>query len=82
MKKDISLYYAVSKTGKGVFFVEQPQRNDQLGIWMGRSVGCISSTMAFFEGEHFFELPSLKWSDDPIEITVSLEIQGFTANRS
>lgn len=69
MTRDI--WYAVSKRGQGRVFTTKPERNDHWGIWEGESVGFISMLVMEMEADGF-ELPMLKWSDDPVKLTITL----------
>lgn len=71
MTHSIKLYYAVSRSGQGYVFTEMPTRNEHFGIWCGEMYGFITSLIMYMEGEKGFSLPKIKWSDDPVEITLT-----------
>lgn len=62
MEKTITIWYAVSKTGQGRVFTSRPERHEQFGIWVGESIGFISSLFMWMEAEGF-TLPTMGWSD-------------------
>lgn len=68
----MKLYYAVSKGGQGRVFTSLPSRDEHFGLWTGESIGAISTTFMLFEAEGLIEVPDLKWSDDPVELELSL----------
>jgi len=69
MTRDI--WYAVSKRGQGRVFTTEPVRNDHWGIWEGEHVGFISMLVMEMEADGF-EMPMLKWGDDPVKLTITL----------
>jgi len=69
MKKEV--YIAASKTGQIRVFTSFPERNESFGVWVGESVGCISMLVMMMEADGM-ELPDLKWSDEPVELKLSL----------
>lgn len=71
MKKEATIWYAVSKTGQGRVFTTKPERNDHFGIWVGEHVGFVSSLFMWAESEGL-RLPDLKWNDDPVPMTVTI----------
>ena len=72
MKKEMKVWYAVSKTGQGRVFTSRPERNEHWGIWEGESMGFVTFLFMHMEAEGL-EIPSLKWSDDPVQLMISLE---------
>lgn len=68
---EMNIWYAVSKSGQGCVFVTQPERNDHRGIWEGTLMGCVTSLVMTMESEGF-ELPRIKWNDDPVRFTLKL----------
>jgi len=74
MKK--KLWYAVSGSGQGRIFTAKPERDEHFKIWLGESVGCISTTFMIFESEGM-AVPNLKWTDDPVGLTLSIEFDGI-----
>lgn len=70
-KKEITIFYAVSKTGQGRVFINRPERNEHFGIWMGEHIGFISSLFMWAESEGL-ELPDIRWKDDPVPMKVSI----------
>lgn len=71
MKKEV--YIAASKTGQIRVFTSFPERNESFGVWVGESVGCVSMMVMLMESDGF-ELPELKWSDEPVEMEISIRI--------
>lgn len=69
---DIPIWYAVSKRGQGRVFTTCPIRNEHFGVWEGESVGCITMTFMMMESDGF-EVPDLKFNDDPVKLKLSLE---------
>lgn len=69
MKKKI--FYAVSKRGQGRVFTTKPERDENFGVWLGESCGCISATFMLFEADGM-EVPDIKWKDDPVEFEISI----------
>ena len=67
----IELYYAVNATGQGMVYIGRPYRDDHFKCWLGHIVGCISMVVSLFEADGF-ELPPLKWSDEPIKLNLTL----------
>ena len=70
---DKDLWIAVSGTGQVGIFVEKPIRDNHFKCWQGRMVGCISMVVSLFESEGL-EFPVLKWSDEPIKLSLSLNV--------
>ena len=54
-------------------FTTLPEREEAFGIWVGESVGCISMVFMLFESDGM-EVPNQKWSDDPIEMELSIQM--------
>ena len=73
MTREMSVWYAVSKTGQGGVFTTRPERHEHFGIWVGERIGFVSSLVMYMEAEGF-ELPRIKWTDDPVPMTVSLGV--------
>ena len=67
----MAIWYAVSKGGQGRVFVTKPERNEHFGIWLGESVGFVSSLFMYMEAEGL-ELPDLKWKDEPVRLKLSI----------
>ena len=70
---DKDLWIAVSGTGQMCVFVDKPIRNNHFKYWDGCMVGCISMVVCLLESEGF-EIPVLKWSDEPIKLSLSLNV--------
>lgn len=68
------LWYAVNAKGQGRLFTTLPERNESFKIWVGESIGVISSVFMIFESEGL-EVPDLKWKDDPVELELSLKFK-------
>ncbi len=68
---DKDLWIAASGTGQISIFTEKPERNDHFKRWEGEMIGCINMVVCLFESDGF-ELPALKWKDEPINIRLSL----------
>lgn len=69
MTRDI--WYAVSGKGQGKVFTTKPERDEHFKVWLGESVGFISMLVMAMEADGF-ELPMLKWVDDPVKLTITL----------
>lgn len=67
------LWYAVSRKGQGRIFTTCPVRDDHFGIWLGESIGCITTVVMLFESDGL-ELPPLKWDDEPRKIELSIKV--------
>lgn len=73
MKKiEKTIWYAVSSRGQGVIFTEKPSRLKKIGVWAGKIEGCYCSVVADMEAEGLLKLPSLTYSDEPIELKISI----------
>lgn len=72
MRKE--LYYAVGGTGQGCIFSTKPERDEVRKIWVGDIVGCYMSVVMQMEFEGL-QLPSLKWSDEPVKIKIEVCIE-------
>lgn len=70
MKKEV--YIAANKSGQIRVFTNLPERNDAFGIWVGDSVGCISTIFMLFEADGM-EVPALKFCDEPRKFTITIE---------
>lgn len=66
------LWYAVNGNGGGKLFTSKPERNDHFKIWVGEMNATYSMTVLMFESEGF-QLPELKWSDEPVRLVLTLE---------
>ena len=69
----MELYYAVSGTGQGIVYQGRPFRDDHKKCWLGHVVGCVNMVVSLFEANGF-ELPPLKWSDDPVKLSLTLAL--------
>ena len=67
-----TLYYAVSRRGQGVVFTDMPVRVEKLGIWSGTVEGIYNSVVADMEADGYVQLPDLKWSDEPVELKLTI----------
>ena len=70
MKKEV--YYAVSKKGQGRVFTTFPERDSHWGIWLGESIGCISTLFMLFEADGL-EVPNINFNDEPRKYTITIE---------
>ena len=70
---DKDLWIAVSCTGQMGVYTEKPTRNSHFKCWEGDIVGCITMVVCLLESDGF-ELPVLKWSDEPINLRLSLNV--------
>ena len=73
MEKEKKIWVAASGTGQLGVYTSQPIREERRKIWLGRVEGCISQTVMLMECDGF-ELPCLKWSDEPREIVLTLSL--------
>ena len=71
MKKEMEVWYAVSKNGNGCVFMEQPVRNDHFGVWEGSILTCINDVVRHLEADGL-TLPQVKWGDEPVKMVISL----------
>ena len=67
----MKLWYAVNGKGQGRVFTTQPERDKHFKVWLAESVGCISTLVMMMEADGM-ELPDLEWSDEPVELKLSL----------
>ena len=74
MKKE--LWYAVNKDGRGNIFTSLPVRNEHFGIWEGSMESCFAGVVAVLEAEGL-KLPNITSKDNPVKLSLSLEIVGF-----
>lgn len=70
MKKTI--YLAANKSGQVRVFTTKPERDEKWGLWLGESVGCISTLFMLFEADGM-QVPDLKFSDEPIKYSISID---------
>ena len=68
---DKELFYAVNPSGQGNIFVSRPVRGER--NWMGVMEPCFSMVLNCLESEGF-HFPSLKWSDEPAVIKMSVNL--------
>lgn len=73
MKQTMTIWYAVSKSGQGRVFTSKPERDGHFGIWVGESIGFVSSLFLWFEAEGF-RIENMAWQDEPKELTISIEM--------
>jgi len=69
----MTIWYAVNGKGQGRVFTSKPERDDHFKVWLAESVGCVSMMVMLMESDGF-ELPELKWSDEPVEMEISIRI--------
>ena len=67
-----TIYYAVNGRGQGRVFTTKPERNIHWKLWEGEEVGFISMLVMDMEAEGF-ELPSITFKDEPVELKLTLE---------
>ena len=68
---EMKLWYAVNGKGQGRVFTSKPERDEHFKVWLAESVGCISTLVMMMEADGM-ELPDLEWSDEPVELKLSL----------
>ncbi len=68
------LWYAVNGDGFGCTFTTYPVRDDHRKVWLGEVTHPYYSLVADMESEGLIILPPLKWSDDPVKLTLSLTV--------
>jgi hypothetical protein len=68
---EMKLWYAVNGKGQGRVFTTKPEREEHFKVWLAESVGCISTLVMMMEADGM-ELPDLEWSDEPVELKLSL----------
>ena len=69
---EITLFYAVNRSGQGGIFMEEPRRDNVYERWVGEYHPCVTLTIDLMERLGFV-LPKLSWSDDPVKIKLTLE---------
>lgn len=67
----LKFYYAVNKNGQGRIFKDKPRRDTILEMWVGQYDGSVTMVVANMESLGFV-LPKIKWSDEPVELTLLL----------
>lgn len=65
------IWLACSKKGQIRVFTTCPVRDDHWGMWLGESVGCISTLFMLFESDGM-EIPPLTWKDEPYAMEISI----------
>ena len=65
------IWLACSKKGQVRVFTACPVRDDHWGMWLGESVGCISTLFMLFESDGM-EIPPLTWKDEPYAMEISI----------
>lgn len=68
----MKLWYAVNGKGQGRIYTSDPVRNEYWKLWEAESVGCVSMVTMLLESNEELVLPELKWTDDPIELELSI----------
>lgn len=68
-----TIYYAVNRDGREVFFISPPQRVERNGIWVGNIAPYISRTILIMV-EEGFRLPEISWKNDPVALKLKLSI--------
>jgi len=66
-----SIWLASSRAGQLRVFTSPPDRDERLGVWLGQSMGCVSSLLMLMESEGM-RLPEMKWTDEPVKIMIRL----------
>lgn len=69
-----TLYYAVNGTGQGIVFISRPIRDDTKKIWLGDIVPCYMLAVTQMVSEGLFDLPLMKWSDEPVKLTLKIDV--------
>ena len=70
MKKEV--YIAANKSGQIRVFTDMPERNEHFGMWVGDSMGCISTIFMIYEADGLV-LPPLTFKDEPRKYTITIE---------
>ena len=70
MKK--TLYYATNGSGQAVVFTNLPEREERRKVWLGQVEGAYCRLIMQLEAEGL-QLPPSKWTDEPREITITIE---------
>lgn len=65
------IWLACSKKGQVRVFTTCPVRDGHWGMWLGESVGCISTLFMLFESDGM-EIPPLTWKDEPYAMEISI----------
>ena len=66
------IWLACSKKGQVRVFTTCPVRDDHWGIWLGESIGCISTLFMLFEADGL-EVPNINFNDEPRKYTITIE---------
>ncbi|MBR1526236.1 MAG: hypothetical protein IJ640_06205 [Prevotella sp.] len=69
--KELTIYYAVNKSGQGCIFEDKPRRDTILDVWVGQYNGSVTMVVARMESLGFV-LPKIKWSDEPVALKLTL----------
>lgn len=72
MKNTMDIWFAVNKHGQGRVFTSKPERDGHFGIWVGDTIGFVSSMVMWFEAEGF-RIENMTWQDEPKKLTISIE---------
>ena len=75
-----NLWYAVNGSGQAVVFTNPPERDDHFRVWCGEQLGCFSSLVMQMESDGF-ELPVLKWKDEPVMIELELNVRNASCGQ-
>ena len=67
------LWYAVDGRGRGLVFSECPMRDEKWRTWLGHTEGCVSQVVSLMESGGV-SLPPLRWEDEPVRLTLTLEV--------
>ena len=74
--KELTIYYAVNKSGQVVVFVSRPERNEHRNIWVGDMNAAVTRFIDCLETAFGYELPSISWKDEPVELKLSISQNG------
>lgn len=73
------LWYAVNGSGQGCLFTTYPTRNEHFKIWRGEMISSYIRTVMQMESEgEAFRLPAIRWEDEPVQLSLTLEIDNQT----
>lgn len=72
--KRLFVWYAVSGTGQGLVFLDRPERDGKWKTWFGHIDGCVSQFVSMMESFGLV-LPPLRWSDEPVRLSLTIRLE-------
>lgn len=65
------IWLVCTKKGQIRVYTSYPVRDEKWGVFLGESIGCISTLFMLFEADGM-EIPPLKWEDEPYPMEISI----------